>query len=332
MSETQPTTVAQQPATNVVPFPERDLFELALRKSKVYASSTLVPMQYQDSIPNCLIALNMAKRIGADELMVMQNLHVVNGKPGWSGQFLIATFNQCGRFTSMRFEWQGVQSTKDWGCRAYATERATGEKIVGAWVNWKMVDGEGWAAKKGSKWLTMPEQMFLYRAAAFLVRAYAPEIAMGLQTVEELRDIVDATPETPATTSGNVVESINAEITGSAETGTAQSVQENGDAMRAAMMRRSGDVQTETVQDGAVAAASAELAGGGQTIPQTRPEIQANPVTFAEIMAQALMAEKSKNQDLLMVAEDLARSVKDPQQRAELDVELRRVRKALEAK
>lgn len=204
---TEAATVTQLPvpvATGPAPvtFTERDAFELSLRKAKVFAASTLVPAQYQDNIPNCLIALNMAKRIGADELMVCQNLHIVQGKPGWSGQFLIATFNQCGRFTAMRFEWKGEEGSKDWGCRAYATEKSTGEKINGSWVTWKMVEAEGWSKKNGSKWLTMPAQMFHYRAAAFLVRAYAPEIAMGLQTVEELRDVIDIdpTPEAPTKT------------------------------------------------------------------------------------------------------------------------------------
>jgi len=186
---------------------ERDTFELALRKAKVYAASTLVPAQYQDNIPNCLIAMNMAKRIGSDELQTMQNLYIVQGKPGWSGQFLIATFNQCGKFTALRFEWRGQQGDKDWACRAFATEKATGEKIHGSWVSWKMVEAEGWNKKSGSKWLTMPDQMFMYRAAAFLVRTHAPEIAMGLQTVEELRDVIDIEAE-PAPTKAAALASV----------------------------------------------------------------------------------------------------------------------------
>jgi len=198
-----PNETAQLPAVQTamppapMAFTARDEFELALRQAKVYASSTLVPKDYQDNIPNCMIAFNMARRVNADVLMVMQNLYVVHGKPGWSGQFLIATFNQCGRFTAMRFEWLGKQSEKDWGCRAYATEKTTNEKITGAWVTWKMVEAEGWNKPKKdqiSKWMTMPEQMFHYRSAAFLVRAYAPEIAMGLPTVEEIGDVIDVTP------------------------------------------------------------------------------------------------------------------------------------------
>ena len=54
-----------------------------------------------------------------------------------------------------------------------------------------MVKAEGWLNKSGSKWKTMPEVMFYYRAAAFWQRMYAPEISMGFSTVEELRDIED---------------------------------------------------------------------------------------------------------------------------------------------
>ena len=37
----------------------------------------------------------------------------------------------------------------------------------------------------------MPEQMLRYRAAAWFVNVYAPEIAMGLRTAEEEQDAVD---------------------------------------------------------------------------------------------------------------------------------------------
>jgi hypothetical protein len=55
-----------------------------------------------------------------------------------------------------------------------------------------VVKAEGWHSKNGSKWNTMPDQMFVYRAAAFWQRAYAPEISMGLQTAEESEDTYDA--------------------------------------------------------------------------------------------------------------------------------------------
>ena len=54
-----------------------------------------------------------------------------------------------------------------------------------------MAKSEGWYNKTGSKWKTMPELMMRYRAATFLIRSVAPEIALGFQTTEEAIDITD---------------------------------------------------------------------------------------------------------------------------------------------
>jgi hypothetical protein len=67
-----------------------------------------------------------------------------------------------------------------------------------------MAKAEGWLTKTGSKWITMPELMLKYRAAAFFGRLYAPEVLMGMQTTEE---IVDITPLQPAS-----VDAINEKI------------------------------------------------------------------------------------------------------------------------
>ena len=196
--------VAQQQRTSTAVtatragFFDLESFELMQRVSKAFASSDLVPQQYRGNLANCMIALDMAQRIGANPLMTMQNLYVVHGTPGWSSKFLIATINACGRCSSLRYEWKGEPGTPDHGCRAWAVELSTGERLDGIWVTWKMVKAEGWDSKNGSKWKTMPDQMFVYRAAAFWQRAYAPELAMGLQTVEDLHDVIDVTPTTIA--------------------------------------------------------------------------------------------------------------------------------------
>lgn len=167
-------------------------FELMQRIAKAFTQSDLVPKQYQGNLPNTMIALDMAQRIGANPLMVMQNLYVVHGTPGWSSKFLIATINTCGRYSTLRYEWRGEKGSPEYGCRAWAIERETGERLDGIWVDWAMVNAEGWASKNGSKWKTMPDQMFVYRAAAFWQRAYAPDLGMGLQTQEELHDVYEA--------------------------------------------------------------------------------------------------------------------------------------------
>lgn len=169
-------------------------FEHAQRVAKMLSSSDLVPQSYKGNIPNTMIAMEMSNRIGASPLMVMQNLSVIQGKPSWSSSFIIASLNNSKRFTRLNFRLDG--EGEDYGCTAFAKDLKTGETLEGPKVDWKMVKGEGWLAKTGSKWKTMPELMFRYRAAAFFGRLYSPDILMGMQTVEESQDVAgDAVAE-----------------------------------------------------------------------------------------------------------------------------------------
>jgi len=183
---------SQNGAAVIPGFNSESGFALMQRQAKMLAASTLVPAQYTNNLSNCVIALEMANRVGASPLMVMQNLYVVHGRPGWSAKFLIASFNQCGRFSSIRYEWKGSEKNDDFGCKAWAIEKSTGAKVESPWITWALVRGEKWDQKPGSKWKTMPEKMFMYRAAAWLVDTVAPEISMGLQTEDQIADTYDA--------------------------------------------------------------------------------------------------------------------------------------------
>lgn len=202
-------------------------FELMMRQAKMLSSSTLVPTSYRSmtevkeygkvtgyeenpsAISNCVIALNMASRMQADPLMVMQNLHMIEGRPSWSSQFIIAAINSCGRYSPLRFvisepsdevevpytatEWVNGKKTptakkvkvRHQTCYAWAIEKATGERLQSPVVSVAMAIAEGWLTKNGSKWQTMPDMMLRYRAASFFGRFYAPELLMGLKSSEE---------------------------------------------------------------------------------------------------------------------------------------------------
>lgn len=161
-------------------------FEHAQRVAKMLSSSSLIPKEYQGSVQNTMIALEMANRIGASPLMVMQNLYIVHGKPSWSSSFIIAALNSCKRFSPLRFELEG--EGEEYGCIAWAYDVQTKDKLTGPKVTMKMAKAEGWIDKAGSKWKTMPELMLRYRSAAFFGRLYAPDILMGMHTQEEAND------------------------------------------------------------------------------------------------------------------------------------------------
>ena len=172
---------------------DKMMLDAAVKAAKVMAASDIVPEQtYRGKPENCLIAIDMANRLGLSPLTVMQNLYIVKGKPGWSGQFCIAAINSSGRFTPLEFV-----TAEDGSCYAKATNLQTGRVCCGTVVTWDMVKAEGWLSKNGSKWATMPAQMFMYRAAAFFARVYCPEVLFGLQTADEIRDVSGYEDEAP---------------------------------------------------------------------------------------------------------------------------------------
>lgn len=190
---TIPAVINDQQSLTMMPsvpvFADKQAFEHSQRVAKMMTTSSLVPKEYQNNIPNIMIALEMANRIGASPLMVMQNLNIIQGRPSWSSQFIISALNSCRRFSPLRFKMDGEGD--EYGCTAWAKD-SSGEILEGPKVTWKMATAEGWTTKGGSKWKTMPELMFRYRAAAFFGRLYAPDVLMGMGTTDEAEDIGNA--------------------------------------------------------------------------------------------------------------------------------------------
>jgi hypothetical protein len=175
---------------------QRDVaaFELIQRQAKMLAASSLVPKDFLGNVANCAIGLNIAHRLKADAFMVIQNIDIIHGRPSFRATFLIAMVNASGRFTPLQFKMSGTGASR--ACLAHCKDIASGDIIEGPEVSMQMAKAEGWSTKNGSKWVTMPELMLRYRAAAFFARLYAPDITLGMQTAEELRDTeIDVTPK-----------------------------------------------------------------------------------------------------------------------------------------
>lgn len=212
-------------------------FATMQRVATMFCNSELVPDMYrvtadnpkEKAIANCIIAIDIANRIGANILMVMQNLVIIYGRPSWSSKFLIATVNTCGRFDTLKYKfqelgelkdfkyteyettWEKVEGknkkttkvvnkvltgiTKNTQCIAYTSAKGSDEVLESAPISVEIAINEGWYTKKGSKWQSMTIQMLMYRAASFWTSAYAPELSMGMKTEDEVRDIEDISYE-----------------------------------------------------------------------------------------------------------------------------------------
>lgn len=177
------------------PFSNAENFKNIFDIGKMFASSQLVPQNYQGKAMDCTIAVDMANRMGVSPMMVMQNLYVVKGKPQWSGQACMSLIRGSGEFKNVRPVYTGEKNTDSWGCYIRAEDKVTGEIVKGTEITIAMAKAEGWYSKpdkygkETSKWQTMPEQMLAYRAAAFFARVYVPNSLMGVSVEGEVEDI-----------------------------------------------------------------------------------------------------------------------------------------------
>ena len=173
-----------------------EAFDNAQRIAKSLASSTLVPQQFQgqQGYANCLVALEIAGRMNLSPLQVMQNLHIIHGRPSWSSQFIIALINGCGRFEPLQYRVTGKGD--DLACQCVAKEISSDAELEGPTVTMAMAKAEGWATNSGSKWRTMPDLMISYKAAAMWGRLYIPDLLVGISySQEEVMDIEPITVE-----------------------------------------------------------------------------------------------------------------------------------------
>jgi len=219
------TEVAVQQASNVAALPTRHLvpstdlfsdpaaFEHAQRVAKVFASSKLVPQHMQGNTADCLIALQIARRLNEEPLTVMQQIYIVNGRPGWYTSYMISRVNRAGILKGP-ITWEEAGEGDALTVTAKAVLAATGEEIRAS-ADMRMAAAEGWT--KNAKYKSMPAHMLRWRSAAMLIRLYAPEVMLGMPAVEELETMPKMRDVTPAKNLADKLDAL-AQIPAKAET------------------------------------------------------------------------------------------------------------------
>lgn len=172
-------------------------FDHLQRVGKMLALSPLFPEHLRKggmevAIANGALVMNMAHRLNEDALTVAQNIYFVGGKPGWSTSYMIAKANQCGVFSDP-IDWELSGKGESLSVTAFGILSRTGKR-VSVTLDWDVAREEGWT--KNPKYQSIPEQMFRYRTAAFLIRLYCPEVMIGLPAqIEQELTMRDVTPD-----------------------------------------------------------------------------------------------------------------------------------------
>lgn len=187
-------------------FDDPTRLEHCLKMAQILANSLFVPESkdpknsFRGNPENCLIALDLAGRLGLAPTALFPHLYVINGRPSMSAQFVIALVNRSGRFT--RIQWEEGQEGPDvtfdnygkqqrlpnYYAIAYFTDLATGETLRSTKIDVELARRSGWLGKNESKWKTIPREMCRWRSAAWLCKNYAPELIMGIEFEDEMED------------------------------------------------------------------------------------------------------------------------------------------------
>jgi hypothetical protein len=203
---TQSTAITTQSSGSV--FSGIQAFEDAQRIAKALASSTLIPPQFQgqQGFANCLVALEIANRMGISPFLAMQHLHVIHGRPSGAAASSLrwstaaAGTARCDlRSAALATAWPAMRSPLTWP----AIKHCKGQPSRWRWQRRK--DGLPRRAEVGNHARaddSLPR-------GCILGSAVCQRPAAGLQTQEEAIDVQQVTVRAEVPT----LDDLNAKIT-----------------------------------------------------------------------------------------------------------------------
>jgi hypothetical protein len=166
------------------------MFETTQRMAKLLAVSQIAPQSYRNNVADCVVAIDMANRMGLSPIVVMQNSQIVHGNFSWKGTACKAMIDNCERYIKTRYVEIGEKGKDNYGVYLEAIDK-DGDVIKGVPVTIKMAKDEGWW-QRNPKWQNMTDLMLKYRASAFFMRTECASLAMGFLTTEEQIDIANS--------------------------------------------------------------------------------------------------------------------------------------------
>lgn len=168
------------------------------RWAKVFLTAGVLPADWikdpKVALARVIVCLDLAQTKGVNPLIFIQNVDFIAGRMCWKSTFVLQLLRAAG-WRSYEFKFIGdPRAPEFWGddkngCAFIAKNPDTGKMEEGTFISVGMVKKEKWRDRSGSKWQSMPEQMFKYRSATFFCRSNAPEVMMGYRPRDEEEDI-----------------------------------------------------------------------------------------------------------------------------------------------
>lgn len=136
-------------------------------------------------IGNATAAVLQGITLGIDPMTALQQIYVVHGRPGMYAQMMVALVTAHGH---------DVWTEDLTDTRAVVCGRRRGaENVERSTVTMDMARKAGWTSNQA--YTKTPQDMLYARAAARLCKRIAPEVLLGIASVEEMQDEIRTTAE-----------------------------------------------------------------------------------------------------------------------------------------
>lgn len=158
-------------------------FGEAMELAKLMSAGLAVPPHLRGKPADCLAVLMQSARWGLDPFAVASKSYFVNDRMAYEAQLVISVLNTSGVLKG-RLDYQWDPQETDLVCTVTGTLKSDPTRP-------KSIE-QGMASikvKNSPLWQAAPRQQLGYYAARMWARLYAPEVLLGVYTVDEIQEM-----------------------------------------------------------------------------------------------------------------------------------------------
>ncbi|HLX54438.1 MAG TPA: hypothetical protein VKR58_10875 [Aquella sp.] len=181
-------------STNVQSVPQQfNFIPTTLKEAQEYASifanSGLCPSSYRGKPNDILIAWQLGSELGLDKMQALRTLGCINGMPFAYGDGQLALIKRHPEFVNMKEWFEG--DLKTGSLTAYCTMIRKGQEPVTQSFSINDAKNARLWGKEGP-WTLYPRRMLQHRARGFASKDAFPDALYGLQSEQEVKDIIES--------------------------------------------------------------------------------------------------------------------------------------------
>jgi RecT family protein len=166
----------------------------AVQMAGAFVRAGMVPKHFEGSVEKATVAILAGLEVGMTPMTSLQSIAVINNMPTIFGDGMLGLVRASGYLEDIE---EGVEWDKDQPVAATCRVKRKGEKTWGTHTFTIQDAIKGGLLAKPGPWKQYPQRMLQMRARAWALRDKFADVLRGLQSREEIEDMIDVTPAAP---------------------------------------------------------------------------------------------------------------------------------------